>query len=644
MTEPTREENIAAGMERIEELVGQFDEDLLDGASDSEFADRARKQPWLIAGVSDGMGLRVTLAAIEAGLVERGVGVYFEPPALMELDSEGKPLSPVHWARYQNALALEEYAAEKGVDFEVLQSDMILAPQRGLKGDVKGEPPDFPEDVRESFNRMRDEAPVSDAVFIDSVAFGKWICPREGNDAVEVPSVDFEGQIVSTKTKKYHVRGYEETLDTMGRNHGRLLEKMREFGWLGDQALTAFFTWAGGSQNVEVLEGIYGRGSLGDAKIIAEKDVVEFRLEHGRDLGDHAIVRLPAFLSAALMAIPGGGLFGLVSRKTLQDKGVYRDMPELAIRMLRRLFDTEWVRNNPIAQLELDSNEVLHLPEISSKVEEAHREIEAYREKQAEDKRTKPIPPEKSAELLEGFVPWNYRQILGRFRPEDEGAGESDFEMDRVDGPFRESFHAPVADGFAAALAEMREMLDASSAEGEATWIRDRFEAVDSDGEGARIDESSTIRGFVRLEGVGSERVTFSRTLYGDDGRRIGEGETIIGFDSRPSDDDDEWLGEPAGSRFDIDESASDAFLDADSVDFDAFSDALALSGFAESSLLASGRVGAPSLVEWECRFDDLKGDSSKVLTYARRDGDAVRASVVGDDEPVFTLVYRDRG
>ena len=250
MSSPSRQENVAAGMERLDAIVDSFDASLLDAVDEAAFAERGEEQPWLIAGVSDGMGLHVTLAALEAGLIEQGVGVYFEPDALLKLEDDGEPVSPVHWARYQNALALEEFARQRGADVTVLQSDMLLAPRRGLKGDVKGDIPDFPSDVREAVEEARAKAPLDDVVFIDSVAFGKWICPREGNEPVEVPSVDFEGRVISTRTKKYHPRGYNETIDTMGRNHRRLLEKCRELGWLGEEALTAFFTWVGGAQNV----------------------------------------------------------------------------------------------------------------------------------------------------------------------------------------------------------------------------------------------------------------------------------------------------------------------------------------------------------------------------------------------------------
>ncbi|MFW5968392.1 MAG: hypothetical protein ACOCV2_12780 [Persicimonas sp.] len=419
-----RQQNVAAGMERLEAIAATLDRERLEAMPELPHAERVSEQPWLIAGVSDGMGLHTTLAAIESGLMRHGVGIYYEPPTLIELDEDGEPASPVHFARYQNALALEKYARERGVDFEVRFADIMMAPRRGLKGDVREEAPPFNEEVKEVFEEVRARAPRKDAVFIDSVAFGKWICPREGNEPVEAPSIDFQGRIIHTRTKKFHARGYQETLDTMGRNHGKLLEAMVDFDWLGPAALTAFFTWAGGSQNVGALEGVYGRGALGDAKIIAERDVVTFRLNHGLEHGAHAIVRLPAFLSAALMAIPGAGLFGMISRKILSEHGVYLDMPDLSVGMLERLFGPQWVRENPIAQVELDAAENLHLDELVEAVEEAHRRVAEYRAEQPEEERTRPIPLDESKKLLEGLVPDDYTTILERFQPDLSGASE----------------------------------------------------------------------------------------------------------------------------------------------------------------------------------------------------------------------------
>lgn len=413
-----RQRHIAAGMARLEAISARFDAEQLKAIAQMPHARRVAAQPWLVAGVSDGMGLHTTLAAIDAGILRRGVGVYYEPEALLGVDAAQNPVSPVHYARLQNALALQEYARQRDVVFEVIFADMILAPRRGLKGDIKEPAPDFSEVVARAFERAREQTPGKDAIFVDSVAFGKWISPREGAAPVEAPSIDFEGRIIATHTKGFHPRGYQETLDTMGRNHIRLVDAMVQRGWLGAGALTAFFTWAGGSQNVHALQGVYGRGALGDAKIIAESDIAAFRLQHGLDHGVHAIVRLPAFLSAALMAIPGAGLFGLISQHVLSARGVYWDMPTLAQKMLSQLFGLAWIHENPLSQIELDTAEILYMDEISAAVDAAHQRIAEYRAGQPEEARQRPIPLTESQRLLDGLVPPNYPEILAKFRPD----------------------------------------------------------------------------------------------------------------------------------------------------------------------------------------------------------------------------------
>src|SRR5690554_7885256 len=88
------------------------------------------------------------------------------------------------------------------------------------------------------------------------------------------------------------------------------------------------------------------------------------------------------------MAIPGAGLFGLISQHILGKYGVYWDMPTLASRMLKQLFGPAWIHENPISQIELDTAEILYMDEISQAVEEAHQRIADYRAQQDADARS----------------------------------------------------------------------------------------------------------------------------------------------------------------------------------------------------------------------------------------------------------------
>jgi hypothetical protein len=190
-----------------------------------------------------------------------------------------------------------------------------------------------------------------------------------------------------------------------------MVEDIRGRGWLGQKSVSAFFTWAGGSQNVASLEGIYGKGALGDAKLIAEADVTRFRLEHGLAFGSHAIVRLPAFLSAALMGIPGGGLFGLVSRRILEQEGAFEDIPELASKMVRLMFGPEWIRENPLSQVELDHGECLYLELINGAMANVQQRIE----QEIESGAALPFSPALSRRVLNGFAPEGWQQMLKKF-------------------------------------------------------------------------------------------------------------------------------------------------------------------------------------------------------------------------------------
>lgn len=618
--EARRERDMREGRERLEQLLSGFEggapAESLDGVLGQERGGEVAEQPWLIAGCSDGMGLHVTLAALQAGLLNRGVAVYWEPDALLRLEEDGSPVSAVHWARYQNALALESLAEERfGADLTVMQADMMMAPERGLKGDIKEEPPDFSEEVRREVEKYRNRrsGENDDVVFIDSVAFGKWISPREGEEPVEVPGVDFDGCVQSMKTKKYHERGYQETLDTMGRNHGRLLDSLREFGWLGERSLTGFFTWAGGSQTVEVLEGIYGRGSLGDAKIIAERDVAKFRLEHGLEHGEHAIVRLPAFLSAALMAIPGGGLFGLVSRRVLQEAGLYRDMHELSAEMLSRLTGTAWVRENPIAQIELDSAEALYLSEISDDVGEAHSRIDEIWAQRGEEAKRDGLGLRESAEILEGLVPPGYPQLLRKFRPEDEGPDAT--RRSRVDG----STEAPVGETFGGQVDDLMEMLADEGIVGEVVRVAETLEEV-APVEGA--SKATASLSSVEFDG-GTTRVHVRRQV-GDQLR--GNLTLSLGLQEEERDGDGPVrLGEPVSAPMSVDElKQRDGLTGSENGLVDWYPTVVA---FAERAFEESGRhVAEP--VTFELRRDPEETETLTV--YTRRDDDA-RYIVVDD-------------
>lgn len=395
---------MTAALTRLERIAASLDPSMIAQTRMLEGTQKVSKQPWFIAGVSDGMGLHTAIAAIESGAMTSGVGVYWEPPHLLEKNSEDLPVSPIHAARVEHANALADFAARRDVDFKVVFANCVLAPERDLKGNPKNSVSPLPPEIKEALG-----VPTGDLVFINSVAFGKWMCPREGQEPKRAPMLGFDGSITWGNTKPYHARGYQETLDTMGRNHGWMLDALQANGYLGPESLSAFFTWAGGSQRVSSLEGIYGRGALGDAKLLAEADIARRRIEENGAFGRHAIVRLPAFLSAALMGIPGGGFFGMLSRRILEQNGCFEGMPELAAKMIREFFGTEWLAENPISQIELDHAECLYLDTINDAVTEGTRRLEQVE--------SLPVDARESAALLGDLLPPNFEELLQAMIP-----------------------------------------------------------------------------------------------------------------------------------------------------------------------------------------------------------------------------------
>lgn len=641
MSDRTERRDIDAGMARLKGITADLDQGMLATVSGFAAGEKASNQPWLIAGCSDGIGLQTTIAAIDAGVLRHGLGIYWEPPHFLELNDDGSPVSPVHYARYQNAMALPHYAAQKGASLVVQSANCIMAPKRGLKGEVKEPPAPFNAEIVKAFEPIRRAAPADDAIVINSVAFGKWICPREGHEPIEVPSVDFDGQIVATKTKAYHARGYQETLDTMGRNHGLLLDAVMELGWLGRDSLTAFFTWAGGSQNIDVLEGIYGRGALGDAKVIAEADTAAFRLKYGLDLGAHAIVRLPAFLSAALMGIPGGGLFGLISRHYLEERGCFDDMPTLASRMVRRLFGPEWARENPISQVELDMQECLHIEGIKSDVDEAYRRVAGHRSRQTESDRDEPIPVDQSRRLLDSLVPDDYVALLARFRPD----------LDASSQPVSASQIASVSEiaQFSTGLSESSEVVS------EAGHLRPDMPLVMTLRHLADLVDPAKLEGLTvigedlvvheRLEGVefetefevrnGGDNLSIFRTMRAADGRSLAEGTLTMSKASTlkaPSE-----IGSPIGFAMPIRQPLESLYASAQSE-----MQRAALLSFAADQLRSDGLLDDAGDLRLSARFGPYVEVGDTLRTFATRDTDAWLVTVLNStDTPVLQLQLR---
>lgn len=387
------EVSTAAGHENVQRLIQRMSPHL---PALRELLAKRPPVPWFIAGVSDGMGLHSAVALMEAG-VRHLVGGFYEPEALIRMES------PVHLGRLANVEGLRILAQERGVEFHAFYEDLVL-PQHGKPARP------FPESIREAILESQRQAGVHDLNFVNSIAFARWISPSPGVEQLkDLPSLDLEGRVILMNMRPYQAKGYEGTLDSMGRNHGALLETLGSH--FGPHSTSFFFTWAGGSQNRRVLNGVYGGGSLGHAKEIGETDAIRYHLrslDAGFAQGHHKIVRFPDFPSFALFGIPGGGAFGMIARHVLESHGCYADMADLAPRAYLEAFGVEHNLRNPAAQIELDGPESYHLPEIRQNLETFYERVREYRKRHPEWDGSKALDIETSRELLRGLVSENY--------------------------------------------------------------------------------------------------------------------------------------------------------------------------------------------------------------------------------------------
>ncbi len=648
-----------SGIERIEHIASQLDDTLLTQAAAHVRGQTAATQPWVILGISDGMGLQTAIAAIKSGVLKHAIGVYWEPPHLLEKKEDGSPLSPLHHARVENAEALIGYAKKHGATFEVLFENVILAPQRDLKGKEKHAAPEFPESIKTAVDALRKKTKNKDIIFVNSVAFGKWISPRKGEDAITVPSIDLQGRLVQTKTKKFHARGYEETLDTMGRNHKTLLDAISGFGWLGEDSLSSFYTWAGGSQNIDVLEGIYGKGALGDAKMIAERDIAKFRIDHGTTFGAHAIVRLPAFLSAALMGIPGGGLFGVISRSFLEEKGLFEDMPMLVSRLTERVFGEAWLRENPISQVELDMAECLYIKEIQERLKAVHDRIAEYRAALPAGKADDRIEIENTCEILKGFVDASYPALLAKFDPnaplvltpptkpkEVVAKNTAAIQSVQPDENGESSFELSLSELGGAGKIPRPDLTLVAVIRRLENSVIEKFHVFSPRSETLTIKQALPKTGNIKVKIrviQGTSSMHLRREYFTESGTRIAHGEAHFVDALRATGSvsaEDNLLGEAIGYRMPVREPLQNIYSDATDEKIKLALYGPALISFTQRSLISHGFFDEELLPHtWNMRFGPEVEIGDHLLTYARREQEGVVITVVNDESsPILQI------
>ncbi|MDX1387061.1 MAG: hypothetical protein R3257_05680 [bacterium] len=389
------------GYQMVEKALDTMDPQ--DLARLRKIAEQRPDQPWVMAGVSDGMGFQSTVALLASGMIRHGVGIFYEPPTLLKLGSE------VHQARLARVEGLRIMVDKLGVDFPIFYEDVVLPRWGHPEG-----PKPFPAAVMEGIEASQQKAAIPDINFVNSIAFARWISPSPGvEQRTGIPSVDLEGRVILMDMKPYREKQYEGTLDSMGRNHGVLLEALKER--FGPQSLSLFYTWAGGSQNFRILHGVYGGSSLGHAKEIGETDTVKFHLmsmAEQMSYGAHKVVRFPDFISHALFGIPGGGAFGLIAHHVLRNRSAYQGVPQLAARAFIEAFDGTHNLRNPLAQIELDNQETAFMKDgIEPLLDQFYRNVARYRKEHPEWE-GKALDLETSRKLLGGLAAKDYLDHL----------------------------------------------------------------------------------------------------------------------------------------------------------------------------------------------------------------------------------------
>jgi hypothetical protein len=327
-------------------------------------------QPWLIGGISDGLGLSFTTALIEAG-AKHLVGVYLESKGFLAKNS------PPHLGRLANVEGLRIFAQQRGVHFAPFFADLL----QGVDGEIQK--------ALYAIRGFQDDR----LIFINSMAGPNWVSPGPGGEPLkDVPSIDLEGNVVLMNMHPYHPKRYDDTVYNLGKSHGVILRSLqKEFG---RNSVSLYLTWRRGSQNwgeephlrsgpAGVDEsGAYSDKSPGHAKAAGEAEALRYHLmsaEQSFAFGYHKVIGAPSVPTVSLFGTPGGGIFGLTARHVLEAHGRYLSIAQIPPLALIRAFGGEHNLANPAAQIELDNAETFYFSEIAQKIRAFNRRARFYR-------------------------------------------------------------------------------------------------------------------------------------------------------------------------------------------------------------------------------------------------------------------------
>ncbi len=409
------------GLERINEMAAQFDPADIEALRRDALTSGMSNRPFHVIGAGE-LGLTSMLAMIEARAFSRGLAIFHEPPSFVD-NSSPKRASQFYFtvARIENALALTLYAAQRGIEVAVNDIDVLIA--------------DGPKSRRPLPKPLVEAAQWAgpNPLVLNTVAFARHMGPASPD--VEVPpsvlSINMEGGLSRMNIPPFNIKQGEATLASMGYNDEALRMGYKEAGLLGSQkpedvdASWVFPTWPGGSRHalIDFTPGVYNRGRLGQAKMIAENAAIRWNMDPAlaTQHGMVVILDLPAFLSGALGAIPGGFRMYFLSRQVLEEKGMFLPMSKLAPQSLSLILDRGFVRQNPLAFVQTDMYERANAGLIMERLGEFERRVAAYRESHPDAPET--LSPEAAHEILmhpTPLVPGNYRDVLGVMRAPEQ--------------------------------------------------------------------------------------------------------------------------------------------------------------------------------------------------------------------------------
>jgi len=308
------------------------------------------------------------------------------------------------------------------------------------------------------------------------------------------------------------------------------------------------------------------------------------------------------------------------------------------------MFGPSWIRENPISQIELDTAETLYIADISDRVVEAHRRIEAYWA-QNPASRESAISLAESKRLLGGLASPHYEFLLRRFDPtfrSEDNTGtveltrhndnEIEFAVSR-DEVGGQEFRPDLT--LVRALEPLADILGARDSTQLAVYAEHLV--VDP----PRWESAGDLRCRVSWSNGGGQ-IHVRRRYLDSAGIEVARGETTIGprHEHPSAKADPLLLGEAVGPRMPVRVPLHETYGGIEALR--TVLQGPALIGFARDNLKAAGVFEEESPRTWEARMDGTVALGDHLLTYIRRESEGWLVTVVDEDSrPLLQMTLR---